>query len=224
MAALKYRDEHNKWVTWKNPKVVMIITKYLELLEGFRNLRALELCPPAVIQATETLKVRSFLLESYNRDVTSFPSEHCFYNTTYCPSSLQEVSGLVLHMFVDKKYPLSVSLIERMLDHQLEIYRGTVGNELTTAVQLIAFLKKQISDSKRPKVPDRVMKVAALVFIDKAVIFPYFSCKDHSPYIIQISDSRMLADSKGIPTGSNNKGPGSIMAYSRVDSKVISDK
>ncbi|GKB97351.1 hypothetical protein Tco_0983488 [Tanacetum coccineum] len=40
---------------------------------------------------------------------------------------LETVSGLVLHMFVDKKYPLSVSLIERMLDHQLEIYRGIVG-------------------------------------------------------------------------------------------------
>ncbi|GJX79527.1 hypothetical protein Tco_0327676, partial [Tanacetum coccineum] len=65
---------------------------------------------------------------------------------------LETVSGLVLHMFVDKKYPLSVNLIERMLDHQLEICHGSVGNELTTAVQLIAFLKKQISDSQRPKV------------------------------------------------------------------------
>ncbi|GKA33301.1 hypothetical protein Tco_0719668 [Tanacetum coccineum] len=75
---------------------------------------------------------------------------------------LETVSGLVLHMFVDKKYPLSVNLIERMLDHQLEICHGTVGNELTTAVQLIAFLKKQISDSKRPKVHDwYFMKVAA---------------------------------------------------------------
>ncbi|GJT52268.1 hypothetical protein Tco_0978425 [Tanacetum coccineum] len=64
---------------------------------------------------------------------------------------LETVSGLVIHMFVDKKYPLSVNLIERMLDHQLEICHGTVGNEVTTAVQLIAFLKKQISDSKRPK-------------------------------------------------------------------------
>ncbi|GJU16574.1 hypothetical protein Tco_1144540 [Tanacetum coccineum] len=54
---------------------------------------------------------------------------------------LETVSGLVIHMFVDKKYPLSINLIERMLDHQLEI-----------AVQLIAFLKKQISNSKRPKV------------------------------------------------------------------------
>ncbi|GJS73342.1 hypothetical protein Tco_0706183 [Tanacetum coccineum] len=52
------------------------------------------------------------------------------------------------------KYPLSVNLIERMLDHQLEICHGSVGNELTTAVQLIAFLKKQISNSKRPKVHD----------------------------------------------------------------------
>ncbi|GJU14714.1 hypothetical protein Tco_1142680 [Tanacetum coccineum] len=67
---------------------------------------------------------------------------------------LETVGGLVLHMFMDKKYPLSVNLIERMLDHQLEICHGSVGNELTTAVQLIAFLKKQISDSKRPKVHD----------------------------------------------------------------------
>ncbi|GJS41595.1 RNA-directed DNA polymerase, eukaryota [Tanacetum coccineum] len=64
---------------------------------------------------------------------------------------LETVSGLVLHMFVDKQYPLSVNLIERMFDHQLEICRDTVGNELTTAVHLIAFLKKQISASRRPK-------------------------------------------------------------------------
>ncbi|GKA70449.1 hypothetical protein Tco_0776588 [Tanacetum coccineum] len=67
------------------------------------------------------------------------------------------VSGLVIHMFVDKKYPLTINLIERMLDHQLEICHGTVGNELTTAVQLIAFLKKQISDSKRPEVHEWVI-------------------------------------------------------------------
>ncbi|GJU28985.1 hypothetical protein Tco_1172574 [Tanacetum coccineum] len=70
---------------------------------------------------------------------------------------LETVDGLVLHMFVDKKYPLSVNLIERMLDHQLEICHGQEGNELTTAVQLIAFLKKQISDSRRPKVHDWVI-------------------------------------------------------------------
>ncbi|GJX73194.1 hypothetical protein Tco_0311789 [Tanacetum coccineum] len=70
---------------------------------------------------------------------------------------LETVSGLVIHMFVDKTYPLSVNLIERMLDHQLEICHGTVGNELTTAAQLIAFLKKQISDSNRLKVHEWVI-------------------------------------------------------------------
>ncbi|GJU94022.1 hypothetical protein Tco_1318778 [Tanacetum coccineum] len=70
---------------------------------------------------------------------------------------LETVSGLVIHMFVDKKYPLTINLIERMLDHQLEICHRTVGNELTTAVQLIAFLKKQISNSKRPKVHEWVI-------------------------------------------------------------------
>ncbi|GKD66640.1 hypothetical protein Tco_1308748, partial [Tanacetum coccineum] len=68
------------------------------------------------------------------------------------PEVNDDISGLVLHMFVDKKYPLSVNLIERMLDHQLEICRDIVGNELTTAVQLIVFLKKQIFDSRRAKV------------------------------------------------------------------------
>ncbi|GJT88472.1 hypothetical protein Tco_1070189 [Tanacetum coccineum] len=64
---------------------------------------------------------------------------------------LETVDGLALHMFVDKKYPLTVNLIERMLDHQLEIGHKQEGNALTTAVQLIAFLKKQVSDSRRPK-------------------------------------------------------------------------
>ncbi|GJY63469.1 hypothetical protein Tco_0464929 [Tanacetum coccineum] len=41
---------------------------------------------------------------------------------------LETVSGLVIYMFVDKKYPLTVTLMERMLDYQLEIGHGAVGN------------------------------------------------------------------------------------------------
>ncbi|GJR49111.1 hypothetical protein Tco_1317214 [Tanacetum coccineum] len=67
---------------------------------------------------------------------------------------LEAVSGLVIYMLVDKKYPLTVKLMERMLDYQLEICHGTVGNELTTAVQLVKFLKKQIADSKHAGVHD----------------------------------------------------------------------
>ncbi|GKB01820.1 hypothetical protein Tco_0829864 [Tanacetum coccineum] len=44
-----------------------------------------------------------------------------------------------------------------MLDHQLEICHETVGNELTTTVQLIAFLKKQLSNSKHHEVHEWVI-------------------------------------------------------------------
>ncbi|GJV08396.1 hypothetical protein Tco_1346052 [Tanacetum coccineum] len=83
---------------------------------------------------------------------------------------VNDVGGLVVHMFVDKKYPLSVNLIERMLDHQLEICHNTVGNELTTAVQLIAFIKKQISDSQRPKVHDCPCLDADFLVVDSKFI------------------------------------------------------
>ncbi|GJS16869.1 Orf y [Tanacetum coccineum] len=64
------------------------------------------------------------------------------------------ISGLVIYMFVDKKYPLTVKLMERMMDYQLEIGHGAVDNKLTTAVQLVKFLKKQIADSKHAGVHD----------------------------------------------------------------------
>ncbi|GJZ86059.1 hypothetical protein Tco_0657669 [Tanacetum coccineum] len=47
---------------------------------------------------------------------------------------LETVSGLVIHMFVDKKYPLTINLIERMLDHQLEICHGTVAEVVPKSV------------------------------------------------------------------------------------------
>ncbi|GJQ99752.1 hypothetical protein Tco_0522737 [Tanacetum coccineum] len=62
---------------------------------------------------------------------------------------------------------LYVNLIERMLDHQLEICHGKVGNELTTAVQLIAFLKKQISNSKRPKVTGKLDGFQLAIFLNE---------------------------------------------------------
>ncbi|GJT21464.1 hypothetical protein Tco_0891401 [Tanacetum coccineum] len=63
---------------------------------------------------------------------------------------LETVSGLVLHMFVDKKYPLSVNLIERMLDHQLEICHKTV---VTTS--------RYVVPTGRVKVPTGRVKVPA---------------------------------------------------------------
>nr|GFB06867.1 JmjC domain-containing protein [Tanacetum cinerariifolium]GFB06888.1 JmjC domain-containing protein [Tanacetum cinerariifolium] len=49
--------------------------------------------------------------------------------------------GEVVYMFADVSYPLSVKLMERMLRHKLEIDKDVVGNDMTTAKQLIRFIK-----------------------------------------------------------------------------------
>nr|GEV20015.1 putative ribonuclease H-like domain-containing protein [Tanacetum cinerariifolium] len=54
------------------------------------------------------------------------------------------VSGEMLYMFADVSYPLSVKLMERMLTHNLEIDIDVVGNDMTTAEQLIQFIKNQL--------------------------------------------------------------------------------
>ncbi|GJT39478.1 hypothetical protein Tco_0939343 [Tanacetum coccineum] len=58
---------------------------------------------------------------------------------------LETVSGKVLYMFADVSYPLSVKLMERMLKHKLEIAKDVVGNDMTTAEQLIRFIKNQLA-------------------------------------------------------------------------------
>ncbi|GKA75320.1 hypothetical protein Tco_0781698 [Tanacetum coccineum] len=122
---------------------------------------------------------------------------------------LETVGGLVVHMFVDKKYPLSVNLIERMLDHQLEICHDTVGNELTTAVQLIAFLKKQISDSRRPKaIRLESIEVAFGVGFNMLLFNPMaFTKKDLSrnlKYVVPTGRVKVPAGRYVVPTGKEN--------------------
>ncbi|GKF19531.1 hypothetical protein Tco_0068169, partial [Tanacetum coccineum] len=51
---------------------------------------------------------------------------------------------ILLYMFVDVPYPSSIKLMERMLKHKLELARDVVGNDLTTAKQLINFIKSQL--------------------------------------------------------------------------------
>nr|GEY50540.1 JmjC domain-containing protein [Tanacetum cinerariifolium] len=58
---------------------------------------------------------------------------------------LETISGEVLYMFMDVCYPLSVKLMERMLTHKLEIDTDVVGNDMTTAEQLIQFIKNQLA-------------------------------------------------------------------------------
>nr|GEY19766.1 uncharacterized mitochondrial protein AtMg00810-like [Tanacetum cinerariifolium] len=58
---------------------------------------------------------------------------------------LETVSREVVFMFTDVSYPLSVKLMERMLTHKLEIDKDVVGNDMTTAEQLIRFIKNQLA-------------------------------------------------------------------------------
>ncbi|GJT37204.1 hypothetical protein Tco_0937069 [Tanacetum coccineum] len=137
---------------------------------------------------------------------------------------LETVGGLVVHMFVDKKYPLSINLIERMLDHQLEICQDTVGNELTIAVQLIAFLKKQISDSRRPKVHDCPCLDADFLVADskflKVAFGDGFKMLLFNPLVISTKDlSRNLK--YVVPIGRVNVPTGSVVPTGK-DSSIVS--
>nr|GEY26420.1 hypothetical protein [Tanacetum cinerariifolium] len=58
---------------------------------------------------------------------------------------LETEAGDIMYMFVDKKYPLTPETIQRMLNHGLEIDRDPVGNDLTTAIQLIQSLVTQLN-------------------------------------------------------------------------------
>nr|GEY77192.1 aminoacyl-tRNA synthetase, class 1a, anticodon-binding [Tanacetum cinerariifolium] len=57
----------------------------------------------------------------------------------------ETVSGEVVYMFADVSYPFSVNLMERMLKHKLETDKDVVGNDMTTAEQLIQFIKNQLA-------------------------------------------------------------------------------
>ncbi|GJZ48207.1 putative ribonuclease H-like domain-containing protein [Tanacetum coccineum] len=58
---------------------------------------------------------------------------------------LETFSGKILYMFADTPYPLSVSLMKKMLKHKLEVEVDGVGNDMTHAVQLIQFIKNQLA-------------------------------------------------------------------------------
>nr|GEW70484.1 hypothetical protein [Tanacetum cinerariifolium] len=58
---------------------------------------------------------------------------------------LETISEEVVYMFADVSYPFSVKLMERMLKHKLEIDKDVVGNDMTTAEQLIQLIKNQLA-------------------------------------------------------------------------------
>ncbi|GJZ80780.1 hypothetical protein Tco_0645774, partial [Tanacetum coccineum] len=54
---------------------------------------------------------------------------------------LEFEDGIVIHMLVERRYPLSKDLLQRMLDLGLEVER-----ESSVALDLIRFIKQQIDE------------------------------------------------------------------------------
>ncbi|GJX54282.1 hypothetical protein Tco_0282651 [Tanacetum coccineum] len=54
---------------------------------------------------------------------------------------LEFEDGIVIHMLVERRYPLSKDLLQRMLDLDLEVER-----ESSVAFDLIRFIKQQIDE------------------------------------------------------------------------------
>ncbi|GKB14600.1 putative ribonuclease H-like domain-containing protein [Tanacetum coccineum] len=58
---------------------------------------------------------------------------------------LETFSGKILYMFADTPYPLSASLMKKMLKHKLEVEIDGIGNDMTYAMQLGQFIKNQLA-------------------------------------------------------------------------------
>nr|GEY21520.1 ribonuclease H-like domain-containing protein [Tanacetum cinerariifolium] len=65
---------------------------------------------------------------------------------------LETISGEVLSMFADISYPLSVKIMEKMLTYKLELDSDVVRNDMTTAEQLIQFIKNQLAAAQASSV------------------------------------------------------------------------
>ncbi|GJV07314.1 putative ribonuclease H-like domain-containing protein [Tanacetum coccineum] len=58
---------------------------------------------------------------------------------------LETFSGKIFYVFADTPYPLSASLMKKMLKHKLEVEIDGIGNDMTYAMQLIQFIKNQLA-------------------------------------------------------------------------------
>ncbi|GJU51213.1 hypothetical protein Tco_1220768 [Tanacetum coccineum] len=65
---------------------------------------------------------------------------------------LELEDGTVIHMLVERRYPLSKDLLQRMLDLGLEVERGSIA-----ALDLIRFIKQQIDENDDVNAVRRVL-------------------------------------------------------------------
>ncbi|GKB15151.1 hypothetical protein Tco_0849074, partial [Tanacetum coccineum] len=98
---------------------------------------------------------------------------------------LETVSGEVLYMFADVSYPLSVTLMKRMLKYKLEIDKDVVGNDLTTAEQLIWVINSPCYHNKELASPEQT---ATAEVVPKSVAGSSFPAASSTllPFDVQI--------------------------------------
>nr|GEV20559.1 putative ribonuclease H-like domain-containing protein [Tanacetum cinerariifolium] len=77
---------------------------------------------------------------------------YCIDGSTKHFTTLHQFLHMVLSMFTDVSYPISVKLMERMLMHKLELDSDVVGNDMTIAEQLIQFIKNQLAAAQASSV------------------------------------------------------------------------
>ena len=58
---------------------------------------------------------------------------------------LETFNGKILYMFADTPYPLSASLMKKMLKSKLEVEVDRLSNDLLQAKQLVDFIKHQLT-------------------------------------------------------------------------------
>nr|GEX80231.1 hypothetical protein [Tanacetum cinerariifolium] len=90
----------------------------------------------------------------------------------------------VVYMFADVSYPFFVKLMERMLKYKLEIDKDVIGNDITTAEQLIRFIKNQLAAAQFKHADVALSRDIPLI------------CADFSSILVMPQSSRYI-----VPTG-----------------------
>nr|GEY29096.1 reverse transcriptase domain-containing protein [Tanacetum cinerariifolium] len=132
---------------------------------------------------------------------------------------LETISGEVVYMFADVPYPLSVKLMERMLTHKLEIDKDVVGNDMTTAEQLIRVFNSHMLHFLRVKMVINspwimpILGTKEMASPEQTALDAAFSrdipliCSDFSSILVKTQSSRYVVPTGRVvvPTGRHSK-------------------
>ncbi|GJV25141.1 hypothetical protein Tco_1377836, partial [Tanacetum coccineum] len=91
---------------------------------------------------------------------------------------LSKLYGMVVKHYevnplADTPYPLSASLMKKMLKHKLEVEIDGIGNDMTYAVQLIQFIKNQLASFLIVAGPNRLASPRVNGYLVKASSNPF---------------------------------------------------